>query len=960
MPYTNAIFYLDFTVTGGTSGDGARSTLSNVVFSQSGADDVLGTYVSHGLITGAVIDVTGCGAAYANSAWKVTWVDADTFTVDGASWASWNDADVTGNAVPRGGQSWADAWATITLGATAARIAAGDIIRIAKSPVPVNMGQSAQWTTTTVTGGGFPATVAITGTANNGAGLIRITTTAVHGLVTGNVTQILAVTGTVEANGAWLVTRIDDYNFDLVGSVFASAWISGGTTQNITSKAVILDTAVNATVDNCSTTYTAVTGLITVLNATPTAGGSGYTLNDILTITTGGTGATCQVTGVNVGVVTAVTLLTGGNGGYTTGATKATTGGTGTLCTVNITTVANATVTNTAYTTDAKEGAACMKIVAPTTCQAGSKLAYLAIAPGTLASCQKLSFWIKNSAAITAGQWKICLCSDAIGEVIVDSFLIPAIPATNARWLPLTLTKAGGGNLGASTASIAVYADTVAPATSSNIIIDNVIACTASGLNLQSLISKNASAQGGTEGFYGIQSIKGRIILLDNDTNTKCNAGRGYSGVTESVATYFRETVKTTIDAGGFGDVNTINSSGTLGNNIQYQGGYDTSTTAQNGETFLDGLNCNGTGVSVSSKSFITINYLSASRYYSGVILSGASSITITKVTNLINNANYGIASSGACAGSIIGEITNASNNTNYGIYFAAGFVLGSISTIVNVSNNLSYGYVNGGSCNTVLMISNACNNLYAGVGIDGNNNTAVTVSSTNNAGSGVSMAGYNSCIDSVTANNNTGYGVYLSGNNNLIDELTTTGNSLAGVYSAMGINYVGSATISEGTLAGFAGTINTTGAICIAKYGGTAGRWYRAHKYGIASDQITGGQNAAWASGGSGLCQYLNPTSTTYYLPEVFYIPCTASTAVSCHFSVKKTSAAADCTLTFSAMGSGITAINAASVSLTDDWVQYESAAMTPTEDGFIRIELRAIDGGTTGDIGIDDIHSI
>lgn len=80
---------------------------------------------------------------------------------------------------------------------------------------------------------------------------------------------------------------------------------------------------------------------ITVLNGTPTAGGSGYNVNDILTITTGGSGGTARVLSVgSVGEVLSVSLETCGTG-YTTGAGKATTaspaGGTG--CTLNITTV---------------------------------------------------------------------------------------------------------------------------------------------------------------------------------------------------------------------------------------------------------------------------------------------------------------------------------------------------------------------------------------------------------------------------------------------------------------------------------------------------------------------------------------------------------------------------------------------------------------------------------------------
>jgi hypothetical protein len=86
-------------------------------------------------------------------------------------------------------------------------------------------------------------------------------------------------------------------------------------------------------------------GTVSVLNGTPTAGGSGYTASDVLTITTGGSGATLTVDTVDgSGAVTAVTLVTGGLN-YTSGAGKVTTGGTGAGCTVNITTtVGTATV----------------------------------------------------------------------------------------------------------------------------------------------------------------------------------------------------------------------------------------------------------------------------------------------------------------------------------------------------------------------------------------------------------------------------------------------------------------------------------------------------------------------------------------------------------------------------------------------------------------------------------------
>jgi hypothetical protein len=71
--------------------------------------------------------------------------------------------------------------------------------------------------------------VGITGAANNGSGLIRITTAAPHRFATGNKITITGVGGTVEANGAsQTITVITTTTFDLVGSTFTNAYTSGG------------------------------------------------------------------------------------------------------------------------------------------------------------------------------------------------------------------------------------------------------------------------------------------------------------------------------------------------------------------------------------------------------------------------------------------------------------------------------------------------------------------------------------------------------------------------------------------------------------------------------------------------------------------------------------------------------------------------------------------------------------
>ena len=77
------------------------------------------------------------------------------------------------------------------------------------------------------------AAVVITGAANNGAGLIRITA-AGHGLLTSQKAFIKGVTGTTEANNtlanpAWTVTRISSSTFDLVGSAFSNTYGADGT-----------------------------------------------------------------------------------------------------------------------------------------------------------------------------------------------------------------------------------------------------------------------------------------------------------------------------------------------------------------------------------------------------------------------------------------------------------------------------------------------------------------------------------------------------------------------------------------------------------------------------------------------------------------------------------------------------------------------------------------------------------
>lgn len=77
-----------------------------------------------------------------------------------------------------------------------------------------------------------PGALLVTGAANNGAGLIRLTlnetSNSFFTLVGQNFIVVQNVLGTTEANGTWTFNIIDSTHIDLIGSTFVHAYVSGG------------------------------------------------------------------------------------------------------------------------------------------------------------------------------------------------------------------------------------------------------------------------------------------------------------------------------------------------------------------------------------------------------------------------------------------------------------------------------------------------------------------------------------------------------------------------------------------------------------------------------------------------------------------------------------------------------------------------------------------------------------
>lgn len=135
------------------------------------------------------------------------------------------------------------------------------------------------------------------------------------------------------ANGTIALTSDSGGSIDV-----ARTWSTLQTFKDTTWNLVDATTASNTLAFDLPTS-----GGIVAVNATPTAGGTGYSVGNVLTVSVGGTGGTVTVMRVSGGVVQEVAFLPSNTpgSGYTTGSGKATTGGGANDCTVNITTVSS-------------------------------------------------------------------------------------------------------------------------------------------------------------------------------------------------------------------------------------------------------------------------------------------------------------------------------------------------------------------------------------------------------------------------------------------------------------------------------------------------------------------------------------------------------------------------------------------------------------------------------------------
>ena len=145
------------------------------------------TVTAHGYRNGDWVNVASVGGVpNATGQWVISNVAANTFSLTGSTWAG-----------------------TYASGGTAQRYFSGGSFET----IAIAAGKR------------------ITNAVNNGSGLVRLTITA-HGYSTGYAVTTTNVNGVPGANGTFLVTVINANTFDLQGSVFSGAYVSGGISIN--------------------------------------------------------------------------------------------------------------------------------------------------------------------------------------------------------------------------------------------------------------------------------------------------------------------------------------------------------------------------------------------------------------------------------------------------------------------------------------------------------------------------------------------------------------------------------------------------------------------------------------------------------------------------------------------------------------------------------------------------------
>lgn len=406
------------------------------------------------------------------------------------------------------------------------------------------------------------------------------------------------------------------------------------------------------------------------------------------------------------------------------------------------------------------------------------KVAYFAISSLNLSAYEQISFHIQcTSGTVPASSLKVCLCSDATGDVIVDSFVIDfAMPATS-RWFPVTINK--GAALGSAITSISIHADSD-PGTVT-VILGKVIACkaaaSADALTLTDLVGKS-TATVGQETWWPLRNIldstetdpadsaSGPMLEFEDVPNGNTSArSRGYVGASATANIYRRQTIKTAPVASGSSWI-------TPGSAASVTGGWDrTNMTTQTDTTFVRG---GGHGYGIfSSANTPTYGGFGTAWFDTGLQLAGTTPI----ITNWWAGAcqTYGVIF-GVGAFTVSGNIVTIGGSTR-GFEGGAPTITASINSVFSYCAVSSTGInISAGGVVNVTGVLRGENNGSRGMVLSAGKNYESLIAK-DNAGAGIlfqSMTCLYTKVKSSTCTGNGTYGIDAQ-NNGRVDFLSHT-----------------------------------------------------------------------------------------------------------------------------------------------------------------------------------------
>jgi hypothetical protein len=354
-----------------------------------------------------------------------------------------------------------------------------------------------------------------------------------------------------------------------------------------------------------------------------------------------------------------------------------------------------------------------------------------------LSGYQQISFWamLGNSTIIIPNNFSISLCSDTLGLVPVNTFILPTFNVL-AVWHNMTIDFGAPLSSGINSISFNVLADQG----TQTISLNNIIACRASSnnssLTLSSLIGKTPA---NTEPFLGIMSINGTRVVLDLNTTTNIATplGKiGYAGTTETTLAYKQECIRAQQLIVATSDILFLaNTTGTAANTILYSGGWDrTNMSTQVGESYFDGI----IGQGYLFNSSITALYNNFERI---------SGVRYNRVYSILGDSNN------------ILSAKDLNHNTN-GISFSASNCTSNVNNVWCNTNGVVVAQIN-----NKLYINRVNSNSSSGINIGGSNHTFnnITFNNNNTGYSGNNSRGVNNyVINGIFKNNTT---TYITGN---------------------------------------------------------------------------------------------------------------------------------------------------------------------------------------------------